>query len=163
MLAHRIYTSKPSVLQKILMPSAVQQDSNRLLQEARQYPCFIMKENEIKILVIDDTIDVGNTLEKYFKKFGCEVLLATSGEEGMALARIHKFNVILLDIYMPEMRGDVVLSKLKQVFPKIPVIMITGYDDEDIAKACMEAGAYDFISKPFDYNYLRTSVFSTIS
>ena len=102
-------------------------------------------------------------MEKYFKKFDCKVFLATSGEEGMALARIHKFNVILLDIHMPEMRGDVVLSRLKKVFPKIPIIMITGYHDEEMAKACMEAGAYDFISKPFDYNYLRTSVFSTVS
>ena len=72
-------------------------------------------------------------------------------------------NVILLDVYMPEMRGDVVLSKLKQVFPKIPVIMISGYDDDDMAKACMEAGAYDFVSKPFDFDYLETSVFSTVN
>ena len=122
-----------------------------------------MKKHDLNILIIDDTVDVGKSLENYFKKFGCKVLLATSGEEGMALARIHKLNVILLDVFMPEMGGDVVLSRLKQVFPKIPIITFTGYDDEDMAKACMEAGAYDFILKPFDFDYLRTSVFSTAS
>ncbi len=115
----------------------------------------------IKILIIDDSPDVGKTLKLYFEKNGCQVINTLSGEEGLAMTRIHRFNVILLDVHMPEMGGRTVLAALKKVFPKIPIIMITGFDDHDVALECMNAGAYDFVTKPIDFDYLKTSVFST--
>ncbi len=88
--------------------------------------------------------------------------LPHTGEDGLALANLHKFKAILIDIYMPTMRGEKVLKQMKKIHPTTPIIMITGYDDEELARECMECGAYDYIRKPFDLEYLETSVLSTI-
>ncbi len=121
-----------------------------------------MKPTKPKLLIIDDSQEVLMSLKSFFLKNDCEVCTALGGEEGLALANLHKFKAILIDIYMPIMQGDEVLKKMKKIHPSTPIIMITGYDDEEIAKKCMEMGAYDYIHKPFDLEYLETSVLSTI-
>ncbi|PIP14128.1 MAG: hypothetical protein COX49_00270, partial [bacterium (Candidatus Stahlbacteria) CG23_combo_of_CG06-09_8_20_14_all_40_9] len=67
-------------------------------------------------------------------------------------------NVVLLDLKLPDMDGRQVLLKIKKINKNIPVIIITGYADLEIARNILKEGAYDFIVKPFDFNYLETSV-----
>ena len=120
-----------------------------------------MKEDQPKLLIIDDCQDILDALNKFFVKKGCEVFTALSGKEGLNLANLHEFTAVLIDIYMPEMGGEDTLIKMKKIHPSIPIIMITGFEDEEKAMKCMELGAYDYIKKPFDYKYLKTSVLST--
>ncbi len=121
-----------------------------------------MKSQTNKVLVIDDSPEIQESLKLFIEELGCEVYTTANGEEGMALARTNAFKLILLDICMPVMDGKEVLEKMKEIFPDTPIIMITGHKNEDTAKKCMEMGAYDFISKPFDFDYLQTSVLSTL-
>jgi len=65
---------------------------------------------------------------------------------------------VLLDLKLPDMDGRQVLLKIKKINKNIPVIIITGYADLEIARNILKEGAYDFIVKPFDFNYLETSV-----
>ncbi len=122
---------------------------------------MIMKEDKTKILMIDDSKEVLIVLERFFKRSDCKVFTALSGEEGLALATQHNFTVVLIDILMPGIGGEETLVRMKKIHPNIPIIMITGYDDEEEAKKCMKLGAYDYIHKPFDFEYLKTSVLST--
>lgn len=115
-----------------------------------------------QVLVVDDSVEIQDTLKVFLEEHGCNVLTASSGSEALSLARTHEFDVVLLDIVMPEMDGKEVLIILKRLFPSLPVIMITGVDDEQIGIDCMHAGAYDYIKKPFDIDYLQTSVLSTM-
>ncbi len=120
-----------------------------------------MVGNQTRILIIDDSQIVLDKLNKFFAKLGCEVFTALSEAEGLALAKQHDFTVALINMVMPSMNGEKILIKMKKIDPTIPVIMTTGSNYEQEAKKCMELGAYDYIHKPFDLEYLKTSVLST--
>jgi len=111
-----------------------------------------------KILVIDDSQEILDFFDELLPSMGYKVFSEASGESGLSLAILCDFDLILLDIVLPQIDGDDVLMKLKQMHPNTPVIMITGNDDDDKAHRCMQLGATDFITKPFDLEYLRTSI-----
>jgi two-component system nitrogen regulation response regulator NtrX len=114
------------------------------------------------ILIIDDHPDVVEILKQYFEAAGCEVLTGGSGAEGLELARTNQVHAILMDICMPDMNGDDVLAQVKRILPNVPVIMMSGAQQECTARRCLDLGATDFVLKPFDYNYLETSVLTSI-
>jgi CheY-like chemotaxis protein len=109
------------------------------------------------VLVIDDDPTVRDLMSRHLRKDGFEVLLASSGKEGIELARAHKPAAITLDVLMPEMDGWSVLRTLKadQEVADIPVVMATILDDK---KKGFALGASDFISKPFDRQRLLTAL-----
>ena len=113
------------------------------------------------LLVIDDDAQVQLLLKVFFESKGLRVLTANSGEEGLkALARNPV--LVLLDINMPGMDGVLTLKKIKAVNPSIPVVMISGGGEESMAKTALQSGAYDYISKPFNMNYLETVVLTKV-
>ncbi len=118
--------------------------------------------NKSKILIIDDSVEIQESLKLFLENQGCTVYTASGGEEGLALARINDFRAILIDVCMPRMGGEEVLLKMKELFPETPIIMITGFEDQELAQKCMDSGTYDYITKPFDFEYLMTSVLSTV-
>ncbi|MFC1869117.1 response regulator [Thermodesulfobacteriota bacterium] len=111
-----------------------------------------------KILVVDDEIEVCNALKEYFSLKEYEVEIALDGPT--ALIKIKEFDphIILLDIIMPGMGGIDVLKTARNINPKIGIIMVTAVADEEIAKNTLKLGAYDYITKPLDLNYLETVV-----
>ena len=117
---------------------------------------------EKKILIVDDDSKICTLLEKFLIKKGFYPITATNGEG--ALEKVEKENptIVLLDIKMPGMDGITVLKKIKEINEHMAVIMITGVKDESIAKEAMELGAYDYITKPFDLNYLEMSLLTKI-
>ncbi len=116
-----------------------------------------------KILIIDDDKSVRDFLELFLKKKGCaNVWSAGSGSEGLAIIEKEDIQLVLLDIKLPDADGVEVLRRIKQVKPATGVIMITGFPDQDKAKLAMKEGAYDFIVKPFDLQYLELSVLTKI-
>jgi len=111
-----------------------------------------------KILVVDDEIEVCNALKEHFSLKEYEVETALDG--ATALKKVEEFNphIILLDIIMPGMGGIDVLKIVKNINPKIGIILVTAVVDEEIAKHTFNLGAYDYITKPLDLNYLETAV-----
>ncbi|MEA3432484.1 MAG: response regulator, partial [candidate division WOR-3 bacterium] len=83
---------------------------------------------------------------------------AATGKEAILKVQEDIPNVVLLDLRLPDMDGREVLLKIKEINKDIPVIIITGYADLEIARNILKEGACDFVVKPFDLNYLETSV-----
>ncbi|MFC1492234.1 response regulator [Nitrospinota bacterium] len=111
-----------------------------------------------RMLIVDDEQDVLEELSGVFEDFGYEIDTATNGEEGIAKIRNNRPHVMLLDVCMPKMDGIQVLSKAKKIDPTLGVIMVTAVQEEEIAKQAIEYGAFDYITKPIDLDYLRKSV-----
>ena len=116
-----------------------------------------------KILVIDDEENIRKYLKLSLKDTEeyreCEVILAPSGEEGLQFVKQHKPDLVLLDIVMPGMDGLETLKKIKEIDKEIPVCMVTAVWSGEEGKQCFDAGAYDYITKPIDFEYLKTAIF----
>jgi len=106
------------------------------------------------LLVADDDQAILNVLSRFLTAEGYEVLLAADGEAAMELARAQKPDIALLDIFMPGKDGLTVLRELTEELPGTGVLMITGNEDEEVAKACLNSGAFDYIQKPISLEVL---------
>jgi DNA-binding NtrC family response regulator len=111
-----------------------------------------------KILIIDDERAIRSTLKEILAYEKFEVDEAVDGAEGVKKAETGGYDVILCDIKMPKMDGIEVLSKLQQISPDTPVVMISGHGSIDTAVDAIKKGAYDYISKPPDLNRLLVTV-----
>jgi len=109
-----------------------------------------------KILIVDDEPRIRTVLERFLTRKGYKIVIAASGQEAIEKVKTDNPLVVLLDIRMPGMDGLAAMKKIKEVSPKTGVIMITGVKDEEVAKKAMELEAFDYITKPFDLNYLET-------
>jgi two-component system response regulator PilR (NtrC family) len=101
------------------------------------------------ILVIDDEEIMREILETLLSREGYHVSLATSGEEGLELARSGAFDTAIVDVMMPGMDGIGVLEELKRLDDDLPVVMITAFASVETAISAMKRGAFDYITKPF--------------
>jgi DNA-binding response OmpR family regulator len=110
------------------------------------------------VLIADDDTHIGLVLSRFLSSLSYEVLLAKDGEEALALARKLKPKIVLLDIYMPKKDGIDVLKELVPELPATGFIMITGNEDEDLARQSLELGAFDYISKPINLEALARTI-----
>ena len=101
-----------------------------------------------KILVIDDEVGIRSSLKGILEDENYVVKTAETGEEGLILLRGENFDLILLDIWLPEMNGIDVLDKIKSSEENTQVIMITGHGSIETAVKATKLGAYDFLEKP---------------
>src|SRR5881275_167883 len=101
------------------------------------------------ILVVDDEEIMREILETLLTREGYEVRLASSGAEGLELARAMPFDAAIVDIMMPGIDGIATLDELKRIDEDLAVIIITAYASVGSAISAMKAGAFDYITKPF--------------
>src|SRR6187200_798576 len=101
------------------------------------------------ILVVDDEEIMREILETLLTREGYDVRLASSGEEGLELARALPFDAAFVDIMMPGLDGIATLDELKRVDEDLAVIIITAYASVESAISAMKSGAFDYITKPF--------------
>ena len=101
------------------------------------------------ILVIDDEEIMREILEALLTREGYQVRLASSGEEGLELAKSAPFDAAIVDVMMPGMDGLATLEELRKLDDDIPVVMITAFASVETAIAAMKRGAFDYITKPF--------------
>ncbi|HVA12822.1 MAG TPA: adenylate/guanylate cyclase domain-containing protein, partial [Stellaceae bacterium] len=113
-----------------------------------------------RLLVVDDTAADRELLCRRLQREGHEVVAADTGERALELLGEGGFDLVLLDLMLPGMSGFEVLSQLKSGIHTraIPVIMISALDEIDSAVRCIEAGAEDYLSKPFNPVVLRARV-----
>ncbi|HZF64068.1 MAG TPA: sigma-54 dependent transcriptional regulator [Chitinophagaceae bacterium] len=101
-----------------------------------------------KILIIDDDRDMCLLLKRFLSRHGFEVLEAYSGKKALELLEDVEPSLVMCDFRLEDMEGNVLLGKIKDKYPHLPVIIITGYSDIKIAVEVMKMGAYDYITKP---------------
>src|SRR2546429_5020460 len=101
------------------------------------------------ILVVDDEEIMQEILETLITREGYDVRLASSGTEGLELARALPFDAALVDIMMPGIDGIATLDELKRIDEDLAVIIITAYASVESAISAMKSGAFDYITKPF--------------
>ncbi len=111
-----------------------------------------------KILIIDDEKPIRNTLRDILQYEKFEIIEAADGAEGIKLATEHNPDLVLCDIKMSKMDGLEVLSKLQELNPDMPVVMISGHGTIETAVEALKKGAYDYIAKPPDLNRLLVTV-----
>jgi formate/nitrite transporter len=102
-----------------------------------------------KILVIDDEQIVGESLRKTFRDEGYEIDTARSGQEGLQKARRESFDLMIVDLKMPDISGLDVVRKIKEEQPDAMMVMITGYSTVDSATEALRTGVFDYLPKPF--------------
>jgi len=105
--------------------------------------------NEIKILLVEDEEKLARFVELELCHEGYTVTKAFTGREGFDLAASGKFDLVLLDIMLPELNGMEVLRRLRRTDVKVPVIMLTARDETMDKVAGLDLGADDYITKPF--------------
>ena len=107
-----------------------------------------------KVMVVDDEQDVREVIQMQLEKHGLNVVVATNGEE--AIENLHAENnlvnmgLILCDIRMPKINGVEAIQYFKKTAPGIPIIVITGYPDTELAVDMLKKGVKDYLVKPVE-------------
>jgi two-component system nitrogen regulation response regulator NtrX len=101
-----------------------------------------------QVLIIDDEASIRQSLGAALKDEGYKIMAGASGREGLDLLKAEKFDVVFLDIWMPEMDGMEVLKQIKTEWPDQMVIMMSGHGNIETAVKAVKNGAFDFVEKP---------------
>ena len=103
-----------------------------------------------KILIIDDEYNLRRTLARILQKTGCQITAVESGYEALRILNQQRFDLVYLDIHLPEVDGLQILREMRQKEPKLPVILLTGYGSIQSAMEAIRLGATDYLLKPVD-------------
>ena len=117
-----------------------------------------MKSEPATVLVVDDELGIREGCRRILSRAGHQVVVAAAGEEGWQQIQSGQFDLVLLDIMMPDINGMELLKRIVPFDPDLVCIIITGYATVELAVQAIKGGAYDFISKPFDANVLLMTV-----
>jgi two-component system NarL family response regulator len=117
-----------------------------------------MSERKPCVLVADDSPEMRRMLCRYLPTWGCEAVTAGDGREALALAATHPPNVALVDVVMPGPAGMELVRRLKERYPDVAAIIITGYASIEGAAEAMHQGAFHYLPKPLDMRRLRSLV-----
>ena len=107
-----------------------------------------------KVLVVDDEENIRDMLVTYLESEGYDVVTADNGMTALASIEEHNPQVVLLDIRMPDMDGLQCLRAIKRKNAELPVIMMSGFASEHIARKTLEIGAFDYMDKPISFDHL---------
>jgi response regulator RpfG family c-di-GMP phosphodiesterase len=111
-----------------------------------------------RILLVDDERGIRQSLSTYLEHHGFEVDTAEDAEAALALFKRHRPDMVLTDISMPGPSGLDLLQQIKEEDPSVEVIMITAYLDISFAIQAMRRGAYDFFTKPFNFEKVLLTI-----
>ncbi len=109
------------------------------------------------ILIVDDDI-AHRTMLRILLGWEYEVSEADCGSAAIDKVQHISFDLVLMDVCMPEISGIEVLDRLKAYNPALPVIMMTAYSSNATAAHALEKGAYGYLTKPFDFENLRQTI-----
>lgn len=114
--------------------------------------------NRKKVLIIDDDVSLLRVMEMQLEEIGCDVIAVASGNEAMTALEEVTPELVITDLKLPGMSGLELLKLLRSDHPELTVIMITAYGTVKTAVEAMKAGAYDYLTKPIDYDELALVV-----
>ena len=104
----------------------------------------------MKILLIEDDIDLGNLLKEYLEMNNIEVCHAKTGESAIQLLQKFVFDLVIIDIMLPDTNGFEIAKSIKKQTPDLPFLLITAKNTKDDVIAGLKLGAEDYITKPFE-------------
>jgi len=110
------------------------------------------------ILVVDDESEIREGLELLLTSEGYGVFSADTGESGLGKLGERPFDLLLLDVSLPDRNGLELLKEVRRRDPDLPVVLITAYGSIDMARAAFKGGALDFITKPWSNDELLAQV-----
>jgi CheY-like chemotaxis protein len=114
-----------------------------------------MKENAI-ILVVDDNPSMAKTLADIMSIKGFEVHAAYSGLEALAILQSQPVDILLTDVFMPDMNGVELYRRARKIFPKLITIFMTAYAADDVIRQGLAEGIKTVLTKPLDIDFTLT-------
>ena len=117
-----------------------------------------MEKSYGRILIVDDEANVRTVFSDVLRKENYTIKGAKDGLEALKAIEEETFDLVLLDLRMPQMDGIEVLGNIKKRKPQIPVIIYTGYGSVITAVEAMRKGAVDYLYKPFSPDELKSSI-----
>jgi DNA-binding NtrC family response regulator len=112
----------------------------------------------IRLLLVDDEVGFTAVMAKRLNRRNIEVTTAATGAQGIQALRQDQFDVAVLDLKMEDMDGIEVLKIFKLMDPHMPVIMLTGHGSEKSASEGLQHGAYDYLTKPYEFGDLLEKI-----
>ena len=116
------------------------------------------KSKEKTILVIDDDDDIRNIMISLLNNMGYAVMLANNGEQGITMAKMHYFNLIISDINMPKMDGVGFVHEVKAFNPWVPILIITGFQTPEATELIKTYESVGLLNKPFKLKELKSTI-----
>jgi DNA-binding response OmpR family regulator len=116
-----------------------------------------------RVLVVDDEPDSVELLQEFLTGKGYEVVTASNGEEALRKVKEERPHLVLLDVRMPGMNGLDVLRKVREFDQEVGVIMVTAVNEEDTGRDALKLGAFDYIVKPLNFEYLERSLWYKVT
>lgn len=109
-----------------------------------------MTDVKPKIIVIDDVQTIGELLVRFLSKNNYEVITFSTGKDALEYLKKNQVDLVLTDMYMPEMDGIAVIKSIKNIRHDLPIILMSSYIDQDVLDELNTAGIFDYVKKPFD-------------
>ena len=119
-------------------------------------------DNRTSILIVDDEKVVRESLTKWFQEDGYIMGSAENAVEALRQMQVRKWDIILLDIKMPGMDGMELQPRIKEIDPTATIIFITAHASVDTAVQALKSGAFDYVTKPVDPDYLSHLIANAI-
>ncbi|MDF1613385.1 GGDEF domain-containing response regulator [Desulfurivibrio dismutans] len=121
-------------------------------------PFTLEPDFPVKILVVDDDPQVLNLLLTAIESFGFQCRTASDGVEAMEKLQEDEFSLVITDLTMPRMDGMTLLKQVKNLYPRLDIIVVTGYAEKFSYTDVIKKGACDFIAKPFNIDELEAKL-----
>ncbi|RJR41736.1 MAG: sigma-54-dependent Fis family transcriptional regulator [Deltaproteobacteria bacterium] len=118
----------------------------------------MVPHKKVRILIVDDELSIRESLRGWLKRGGYQVETAAGGPEALAKNAENRFDIIFVDVKMPEIDGLTLLKKLKETDADAIIVMMTAHGDIRDAVEAMKLGAYDYLLKPFDLEELNLTI-----
>ena len=117
-----------------------------------------MHPEKATVLVVDDDAGHLSVVKTVIKSWGYDVEGADDGSKAVEKAKERPFDLIVTDVRMAEMSGIEALKVIKQYNPAIPILIMTAYSSVESAVEALKAGAYDYLTKPLDFDVLKLTI-----
>jgi len=108
------------------------------------------------VLVVEDHADTLDLIAEMLRRFSYQVRTAVTAAQAVRSVAADRPDAILLDVKLPDAAGVAGLEQLRRVLPDVPVIMLTANTDAAVARETLKRGAFDYITKPFDVDRVRS-------
>jgi len=115
-------------------------------------------DNKIRVLIVDDEPEVAAVLDELVTGLGHQTAVAHNGVQAIRAVREFAPHVVLLDIRMPGIDGHTVLDHLRGSPQPPTIIIVSGNHEEDEARELLQRGAFDYVTKPVDFSYLKQAI-----
>ncbi len=132
-----------------------EQNSIELLKSVDYYKDKLATSKQSRILIVDDETDSVMPLYDILSKWGYDTVCLTSGKDVLEAVKSQDFDILMIDLVMPEIDGIRIIKAVKAITPQLICIIMTGHATIQSAIEAMKVGAFDFVLKPFDFKMLR--------